>query len=648
MDELTREQEALADHRHGPAVGFAVAGAGKTRTLVELVKRRVAAGVAPERLLLATFAKANVADLQSRLGADLAGVEVVTLHKLALQVVRAGSELGLVEHYKVFADPNGLLSGLGLRADEREDFLRYLALEKANLRVPDLSLRERFLTKLSVAAGKARQLELYRAFKAQRVANHQLTFDDMALQAYRLLVTHPSLRKLLSARFEHILVDEFQDVNRAQAELLDLLSGGGKNLVVIGDDDQTIYSWRGADPGYIQTFAKRYQATVYRLSDNFRSRGEVLALANALIEKNPLRTGKSLSLTQGYGGALSLGPVAAFVDELQRDLQTHSPENTAVLARLYRQFPGIEVQLIRAEVPYRVVGASPFYLQHACVALIQQLQAAYFERKPPRNAQERQRAAKCRAYLCERSLSDVENARVLERHLDRPAGELLRQLAGAVQTGRPEVAALISLAAGVSGVVFVEQLRALAGERCGRAEPARALTLTTAFKAKGLEWDCVYVPDVEEDVYPAPGSDLEEERRLFYVAVTRAREHLRLYARTEKASRFLAEGQPEQRATKALSAARLLERDPDGWSGLETLTLVQLVKAHHLERFLSLWHERSDDVALRVAGALKSLGRRARRAYGIGRSDVERWATAAPAARRRHSDAAEFKTLPKI
>ena len=560
----TSEQERFARHGRGPAVCFAGAGAGKTTTLLERVRRLVAAGTVPERLLLATFAKPNVADLELRLGDDLAGTQVMTLHKLSFRVVRSAFDMGLCPAFKVLEKPLSLVQTMRLGDMDTSDFLSYMAIEKANLRVPDLSARERFFSKLERAQGRVEQQMLYADFEARRTAAGYLTFDDMGVTAYRLLVAHKALRRALQSSFDHMMVDEFQDVNRAQAELLDVLSNGGKNLVVIGDDDQTIYGWRGANPDYIRSFAKRYRAHTYRLSDNFRCRGEVLALANTLIAQNALREPKSLSLTKGYGGTLSLGPSAALSEDLVADLSLHSPEDMAVLARMYKQFPGIELALMRAGAPYRVKGASPFYMQHACLSLIQQLHGAYYTAYPPETKEERKRAAGCWAYLQKNRLNPPGRINALSRALDEAAAATLLKLAErAKTTERPEVAALLQLAEGLSNRGFIEHMRVVAEQRVGRARlDESAVTLTTAYKAKGLEWDCVYLPGVEEGLYPAPKGELEEERRLFYVAVTRSRETLRLYAGA-RPSRFLSESQPEARAAESSVLAGTVEPGTD-------------------------------------------------------------------------------------
>ncbi|MEZ4715369.1 MAG: ATP-dependent helicase [Caldilineaceae bacterium] len=337
---LTPQQQAIVNHDTGPALVYAVAGAGKTTAMVHRIARLVGDRVfAPERILATSFNRDANAQIQAALaqqrGCD--PVQVRTLHALGYSIVRMAQARGYLPRLradsldKVHAAERQLLHATvdgahaarvayvpQLAALDGDEFLGYVRRQKAMLCFPDpraLGLPRRLrrvAQRAQAPRGRAWYADLYARFEQERLARGLLTFDDMLATGWLMLAQHADILAAMQQRYECVLVDEFQDVNRAQAEILDLLTAPHRNYMAIGDDDQTIYTWRGASPFFIRSFRKRYRATVYFMTDNFRSRAVHLALANQVIRHDNQRQEKYLQLTQGFGGSTVL---ETFADE---------------------------------------------------------------------------------------------------------------------------------------------------------------------------------------------------------------------------------------------------------------------------------------------------------------------------------------------
>ncbi len=410
MPDLTDEQRAIVAHTHGPALVFAVAGAGKTTAMTWRIERLVREGVFPARAILATsFSKASVRDIQLALARwpHCAGVQVQTLHSVGWNILKAARRRGhlpdlVLAREEDNAEGHILTQTLSrawrekvpyaaeLETLDRQDFQTYVGVCKANLRYADLvrvALPPSALAHASQAPspqGFPWYRDLYALYERVRQQENALTFDDMLLTGWECLHRFPDVLAEMQNRFQCVLVDEFQDVSRVQSEMLDLLTQSGRHYMAIGDDDQTIYEWRGADPGFILRFAARYQSVTYFIHDNFRSHAAPLALANRVIEKNVRRQPKRLSLTRGFEGSVSVhsevspesqGRHLAELIRQERDSGRRLAD-IAVLVRLYAQTPYLEHALIQAGIPYHVVGSSPFYARPEVVTLLDYLRLA--------------------------------------------------------------------------------------------------------------------------------------------------------------------------------------------------------------------------------------------------------------------------------
>jgi len=726
---LTDEQRAIVTHDRGPALVFAVAGAGKTTAMTHRIERLVREGIFPARAILATsFSKASVQDIKAALARwpHCAPVLVQTLHAVGWGLLKAAQRRGHLPELNLSSEEDGAESQLlgrvlsrawrekaayapDLEELDRQDFLTYVGVMKANLWYADLE-RADLPPSARAAAGQAPAppgfawyRDLYGLYERVRAQERILTFDDMLLSGWECLHRFPDVLDEARRRFQCVLVDEFQDVNRVQSEMLDLLTAPDRNYMAIGDDDQTIYEWRGADPGLILSFARRYGAARYFIHDNFRSHAAPLALANRVIARNRKREPKRLSLTRGFDGDVQVHAedsperqgrhVAQLVGEALAS--GHRAGEIAVLVRLYAQTPYLEQALLEAGLPYRVVGSSPFYARPEVLTLLDYLRLAQVEREmappAPNNGGAREEGAagqegainraptgvsspappelgaggrsaspdwetrwfrianKPTRYLSRVASEGVaqavrrgdsfagalgEAARGASDHLAsrlRDLAETLTWLAGALDTlpagaaltlldhkigytdylrrssGFPEtgaaraanVEAFLRYAQGAATpAALLAHLDDLAARGIGqnsggqnRAAGAESVALLTVFRAKGLQWPVVIVPDCNQGIFPYGGPDeIEEERRLFYVALTRTQSQLHLHVvGTEPPSQFLAEADWRNTLDAVRQVQALIGRDPASWRTADALALARHTPALGLERYFGAW-----------------------------------------------------------
>ena len=674
---LTDEQQAIVAHNQGPALVFAVAGAGKTTALVHRLERLVRERVfEPRRILATSFSRMAVDNLKRALSRwpHTQGVQVSTLHALGYRIVRKAASEGLLQlaEGKEENSEQALLQRALRRARdlrlgwaselenlEPEDFLSYVGACKGNLQYADLEGAGLPPEALKVAsqAGAPQELEwyleLYRLLEQVRREEGLLTFDDMLMTGWEVLVRHPEILHTVQKAFQAVLVDEFQDVNLAQSEMLELITRPHRNYMAVGDDDQTIYEWRGASPRFILEFTQRYQAQKYLIRDTFRCPAPQVVLAGRVIAQNQQREPKRLSLTKGFNGKvhIRLEPhMPAQAQSLVSDMaallaEGRRPAEMVVLVRLYAQTPYLEQALIERQIPYRVVGSTPFYQRPEIQALLAYLQLALNPGAEHAKRLWLQIYNTPKRYLTraladaiwrqvERGASQVEALTEAMSEVEERVARRLRELAelfdwlgGALERGSAH-AVLEALearldyrrhllassgfyevgAAKAEGVrAFLEYARdkgsvaellqhieRLAQEHLGNdlAQDTRErVSLMTIFRAKGLEWPLVFIPDCNEGTLPYSGSEnLEEERRLLYVALTRSSQHTYLYALSSlPISPFLreAEYQPVLQAVERVGEA--LACVPEELSTAQTLALALGAHKLGLARFLHTW-----------------------------------------------------------
>jgi DNA helicase II / ATP-dependent DNA helicase PcrA len=693
---LTDEQQAIVNHNEGAARVFAVAGSGKTTAMIYRIHRLVQDGVfAPARILAASFSRGTVNDLRSALYQwdECRYVKPQTLHSLSYQVIRQAQARGYLPTAQQPIDPTQVdqqlyrqalrearLQNVYFKTElddlDQEDFLSYVGSCKGKLQYADLNqisfpidAPHRYIAKAAEPPAEpalAWYLDLYRLFEELRRQHGWLSFDDMLMTGWELLVRYPDLLHDFQRRFDCVIVDEFQDVNRAQFALLDLLIRPHGNYMVVGDDDQTIYEWRGAEVRFILKEFDRYQPVTYTITDNFRCQASQIALANAVICHNRNRYGKSLSLTQGFDGRTqihhTIGP-----EQLGQNIAKQvndflaagvKPDDIAVLVRVYAQTPYIEQHLIQSTIPYWGSELVPFYrrpetlnfLAFAHLAQVEsQLALGQLATKPLNanweEAWNRVKLIPPLRYLGKDLKEQIRNW-VINRHLplsqvllliqaevaqsrtvrklttlsqwlvaapQEPSAQTmlealdtcigyrdyLRHHSGFKETGQGKAAgidAIISYAGGKGTLSeFLQHLVQLEQQAEQHTHnPSQCVRLTTIHQSKGLEWPIVIVPHCNQGIIPfgekLTDEELEEERRLLYVALTRSKRELHLhFLKEQPVSQFLQEANATDILEKLDRLQTCLSYDPVNWQAREAVDILQTMLTLGLERYFDQW-----------------------------------------------------------
>ena len=505
LDGLTDAQVAAVTSDGAPLCILAGAGSGKTRVLTRRIAWRVATGSADAPHVLAlTFTRKAAGELRSRLGqlGVRDGVAAGTFHAIAYaQLRQRWADTG--EAPPALLDSKArILGSFRLGTASFRDMAAEIEWAKARLLSPAQ------YEGAALAAGRRPPLapgamaQLYERYEDEKRKRRMVDFDDLLLRCVELLREDSRFAASQRWRLRHVFVDEFQDVNPAQAALLAGWRGDGDDLCVVGDPNQAIYSWNGADPAYLRDFA-RFEpgATVVRLDDNFRSTPQVLTAAAAVLGEPGLRPHK------GDGPAPTVRGYAGDRDEAvgvaRRVRDAHRPgkpwSDIAVLARTNAQLVLLHEAMQKAGIPCRVRGD-------------------VFLRNPDvRDAVDDIRAG---GGALEPHLVRLTEAVRTLPNTDGPAAERAAMLQELVRLGHE----LLASEANATAEWFVEWLRvALAGDQHGGGD---AVDLATFHAAKGLEWPVVFLTGLERGFVPIASGDEDEERRLLYVAITRAEDQL--------------------------------------------------------------------------------------------------------------------------
>ncbi|MFN8510164.1 MAG: ATP-dependent helicase [Deinococcaceae bacterium] len=664
---LTPEQQAIVDHDFGPAIVFAVAGAGKTTAMVHRIRRLVEQKVfLPGEILATSFSRATVEDIKKELrgSPETSRVKAMTLHSLGLSILQRAQQSGafpyrldqlsefeaskILKKAMALARNQGLFDNLSSEPAE-EDILNYIACCKGNFRYAQLDHAALsalpYATQAEAPEHLPEYLEIYRLFETVRQEDGTVTFEDLLLSGWECLHRCPGLLEQFQGQIGCILVDEFQDVNRVQAELVHVLSAPNHNLMAIGDDDQTIYGWRGASPQFILGFQERYSAVPYVISENFRCKASHIALANRVISPNIHRVDKRLSLTGGFSGSTQLHLETTrpnlgrcLVAEIQKNLDSDvSLSHMVVLVRAYAQTPDLEIQLFGAGIPHQVVGAPVFferpevllYLSHLRLALGSLSHSAFWQSwntvmfghyrgltAPEIRALGEQVLGSKRpidqALLgCAQGHPKAKLLSTLVQNLalcrqPQPVGDIFTALEARLkhkirlrQSAEPQIAdmrvhtvdAFLGCAARSERTAdsFLDWIDGLKRQAAGwHGQPN--LNIMSIHRSKGLEWDHVFIPHVNESVFPWGQENLEDERRLLYVAITRAREHLHLFAvQDEPLSPMLVEADVQNLLQAVRWLARGLHVPIEKWNTAQTLAFARYPRLLHFERYFLHW-----------------------------------------------------------
>ena len=378
IESLNEQQREAVLSTEGPLLVLAGAGSGKTRVLTYRIAHLVEdLDVAPWQILAITFTNKAAAEMRERLsgliGGRVRGMWVSTFHSMCVRILRADAEtLGFTKNFTIYDDADSKRLYKDIMAELDIDSKRY-PLNTIRNRISqaknELVVVEDFESRTVDPIGKV-AARVYRRLQQRLRAANAFDFDDLLLYAYLLLKHHPEILEAYQQRFRYILVDEYQDTNHAQYAITRLIASAHENLMVVGDDDQSIYSWRGADIRNILEFEQDYpNCKTVKLEENYRSVGNVLEAANAVIANNVNRKAKKLYTSSESGEKIKLYMAADERDEgrwvASRIDQLHasgvSYDEIAVFYRTNAQSRMLEDMFLRAGVPYRIVGGTRFF-----------------------------------------------------------------------------------------------------------------------------------------------------------------------------------------------------------------------------------------------------------------------------------------------
>jgi DNA helicase-2/ATP-dependent DNA helicase PcrA len=663
---LNPAQREAVEHVHGPLLVLAGAGSGKTRVLTTRIATLIDRhGVPPQRIFAVTFTNKAAGEMKHRigrlLGRDPSGLWIGTFHALSARLLRREAELlGFTRQFTIY-DEDDRLALIKRLMDQRGHSTKLFPPRAVQSLIS--AAKNRMTPPAEMAAGSPFDrlatvaAEIYAALGPALKAANAMDFDDLMLHPLTLFREHPDRLRMYQERFSFILVDEFQDTNRAQYQLIRLLGAHG-NVCAVGDDDQSIYGWRGADVRNMQDFLKDFAgAKLVRLEENYRSTQIVLDAANGVIAENAGRIGKTLTTRRRGGEMVTLLAAADERDEAEwvvRELERRSaagewryPE-MAVLYRTNAQSRAMEEAFRRAGIPYRLIGAISFYERREVKDLLAYLRlianpaddeaflravgvprrglgdtslsvlgqtAAQWSKPLLATARAADRVPDLRPNVREafRSFARLVDG-LMERSGTLPPAEVLEQVIRGI-----DYEALLH-AEGPEGADRWENVRELVASAAEWSEEVEddpesgsplerflaeaallssaetvvgndeGVTLMTLHTAKGLEWPVVVLTGMEHGLFPLARAEeqaegLEEERRLCYVGLTRAKDKLYLtWARARRRGGELRPGIPshflralppgivEERRTSSAGqwgrgAAGQWDRGGGGWRG---------------------------------------------------------------------------------
>ena len=612
LEALNPRQKAAVTHVDGPLLVIAGAGSGKTRVLTYRIAYLIRQGKArPDQILAVTFTNKAAAEMKDRvaqlIGDIVRGISVSTFHSACVQILRAHADkIGYRRNFQIFDTADQLvvvkeaLQELNLDPKHFEPKAILASISNAKNELLDPSDFDD-----KAADFWQRQVSrVYHLYQQKLVQNNGLDFDDLIMQTVHLFRTHPSVLKSYQERFRYVLVDEYQDTNHAQYVLVSLLVAQHRNLCVVGDDDQSIYGFRGADIRNILDFEKDFpNAAVIRLEQNYRSTQNILDAANHVIANNIGRKGKNLFTDNGTGEKLKFFQAyderqeAAFVAAtITREIQWEQRQyqDFTILYRTHAQSRSFEEEFIHRGIPYRIVAGLRFYERKEIKDLLAYLRLLAnpldnysFKRIinvpkrgiGPGTIAKLEQYAQAQDVSLLQALDQINEITTLTQKYKRELTvfrDLYRKWRQSMAAQSvTEIAAMVLEDSGYRQMLlaertveaearlenlnefmsvtrqfdqaeenqglelFLEQI-ALMSEVDNYDQEADAVSLMTLHAAKGLEFPVVFLVGMEDGVFPSARSiwepgQLEEERRLAYVGLTRAKEQVYLtcaYRRT--------------------------------------------------------------------------------------------------------------------
>lgn len=580
----TAQIEAVL-HKNGPLLVAAGAGSGKTKVLTHRIARLIADGTSPEKILAVTFTNKAAGEMKERV-AKLLPVPsprspflipwMGTFHSLGAWILRReAGEVGMRKNFSIIDDEDSLalvkesIKELGL---DPKQFPPFGIKKTISARKCDM-LKPEDLAEESADYFSKKLVSVWELYEQKLKSSNSADFDDLLVKTALLFSSKPEVLQKYQDLWDHILIDEYQDTDHVQHALATMLAAGHKNICVVGDIDQSIYSFRGADFRNILGFGALYpEAKAVTLEENYRSTQPILSASNAVIEKNELRRPKNL-FTKIEGGE-KLGVFAAENENEEADFIASvaggliesgvKPEEIAVLFRTNAQSRVLEEKFLARNIPHHVVGVK-FYSRKEVKDILAYIKSAlnpedFLSKKRIVNQPARGIGKVMTAkYFSGIKLSGSEAERIssFEKILEKirgfsgaaPASKLVSFVIKesgyldlfdvSSEEGTMRIANIKELASLASkfdalnppeGIVKMLEESALMSEQDSLGGKGNGVPLTTVHAAKGLEFDHVFISGLEDGLFPHTsfGGEneklrLEEERRLFYVALTRAR-----------------------------------------------------------------------------------------------------------------------------
>ncbi|MDO5298835.1 MAG: 3'-5' exonuclease [Clostridia bacterium] len=602
LDDLNTEQRLAAETLEGPLLVLAGAGSGKTRALTYRVANLLEHGVPPWAIMAITFTNKAASEMRERIerlaGASAADVWVSTFHAGCAKILRRDIEkLGYTRSFTIYDDDDQMsaLKEILKRLNIDEKFLppREIKAKISDAKNKLLGPQEWFSQ--SDRDYRSQMIyDVYHAYEEKLKSSNALDFDDLIVKTLELFTLHPPVLEAYQRRLRYIHVDEYQDTNYAQYMLVRLLADKSRNLCVVGDDDQSIYGWRGADIRNILDFEKDFpDATVIKLEQNYRSTSNILDAANQVIARNENRKDKALWTQEGPGEMIRLYRAgdereeAAWVCQTIRELSARGEDASrfAVLYRTNAQSRVVEEAFVQSGIKYRMYGGLRFYDRKEVKDILAYLRVMI---NPADDISVRRIINVPKRAIGDTTVTELaryaaqEGMPLLTACMDIPEtigsrgrrsvekfSELMMSLTMMAETMKlTELVQYVIDTVGLESQYAkedsdearsrVENIRefvgavqefeekaesatlqdylenvALVSDLDGMTEDGGAVTMMTLHSAKGLEFPNVFMVGMEENLFPSMRSRddpqrMEEERRLCYVGITRARERLYL------------------------------------------------------------------------------------------------------------------------
>jgi DNA helicase-2/ATP-dependent DNA helicase PcrA len=586
IPDLNPEQKQAATAPVSPLLIVAGAGTGKTRTLTSRIVHLIQSGILPERICAITFTNKAAQEMKERIGpmiGSTAGTSkpnrepqmpyLGTFHSLGARILRKECRIfGRDPNFAIFDDHDSFdlvkkaakaLAAPGSDLDKKKKEAPALFAKK----IAELKNLNRAQVEAKLDERKKEELSrMFDTYEAALQRNNAFDFDDLIQKPVAMFHAHPEILKKYQDKFDAILVDEYQDINPKQYELVKLLASVHRNLTVVGDDEQTIYTWRYADIKIFLDFDKEWSgAAVHFLEENYRSTGNIINGASAMVQNNKFRTPKKLWTKAGDGGPITLyeawgeNDEAAWIAAQIADLRAANarkpdgePKTTAaILYRTNAQSRALEQALIRESIPYKIFGGLKFYERREVKDAVAALRYAS-------NTKDEISKERLEKNLTKKKFAEFRGA--LLKITDPKPVDVIKAFINVfgyfdyleanfinADERQENIAELINFASGFENLPeFLERLSLLQSTDDSQAEQSKnrgsahredldknVVHLSTIHLAKGLEFDNVFIAGAAEGLLPHIRSidndaSLEEERRLMYVAMTRAKKNLRI------------------------------------------------------------------------------------------------------------------------